>query len=51
MILEKGNIQRTIFASVTLGLEAWMYLEDESRMSQATISDLQSAIENYKRLR
>lgn len=49
VILEKGKIQVAIFASVTLGLEAWMYLEGEPGMCQATIGDLQSSIEEHKK--
>ncbi len=49
VILEKGEIRVAVFASVTLGLEAWMYLENEPGMCQATIGDLQSAIKMYKK--
>ncbi|UII19415.1 CapA family protein [Fulvivirga ligni] len=48
VILEKGDIKVALFASVTLGLEAWMYLEDEPGMCQSTISDLVSSIKVYK---
>ena len=49
VILEKGEVQVAVFASVPLGLEAWMYLDGEPGMCQATISDLQSDFELYKK--
>ncbi|UII30547.1 CapA family protein [Fulvivirga ulvae] len=49
VLLQKGDIEVAIFASVTLGLEAWMYLEDSPGMCQATISDLSKNIREYKK--
>jgi len=47
VILKKDGIEIAIFASVTLGLESWMYLEDEPGMCQATIDNLQTSIASY----
>ncbi|GAA0191787.1 hypothetical protein GCM10009122_54390 [Fulvivirga kasyanovii] len=49
VLLQKGDIEVALFASVTLGLEAWMYLEDDPGMCQATISDLSKNIREYKK--
>lgn len=48
VLINKGDIEVAIFASVTLGLEAWMYLENQPGMCQATIEDLGLAIQNFK---
>lgn len=49
VLLQKGAVEVAIFASVTLGLEAWMYLESAPGMCQATISDLSEKVRAYKK--
>ena len=48
VLLQKNGIDVAIFSSVTLGLESWMYLENEPGMCQATIQDLKEAISTYQ---
>lgn len=48
VLIRKHEIDVAIFSSVTLGLEGWMYLEDEPGMCQATIGNLKESISNYK---
>jgi poly-gamma-glutamate capsule biosynthesis protein CapA/YwtB (metallophosphatase superfamily) len=48
LILNKNGIEVAIFSSVTLPLEAWMYLPDSPGMCQATIDDLKFAISSYR---
>ena len=48
VLLRKNGIEIAIFASVTLPLESWMYLEDRPGMCQATIEDLKKAISIYR---
>jgi poly-gamma-glutamate capsule biosynthesis protein CapA/YwtB (metallophosphatase superfamily) len=48
VVLQKDGIDVAIFSSVTLGLESWMYLENEPGMCQATIQDLKGSVLTYK---
>ncbi|MBL3657269.1 CapA family protein [Fulvivirga sediminis] len=47
-ILKKGHIEVALFSSVILGLEAWMYLENEPGMCQATINDIENSVKQFK---
>ncbi|HYC87078.1 MAG TPA: CapA family protein [Chryseosolibacter sp.] len=48
MLVEKNGVRAAIFASVTLPLESWMYLEDQPGMCQATIEDLIKSIASFR---
>ena len=49
ILLEKNGMKVALFSSVLFGLEAWMYLENKPGMCQASIDDLVSRIENFKK--
>jgi poly-gamma-glutamate capsule biosynthesis protein CapA/YwtB (metallophosphatase superfamily) len=49
VFLEKNGIKIALFSSVTLPLEAWMYLEETPGMCQASIDDLVTAIATLKK--
>ena len=49
VLLQRNGVSVAVFASVTLPLESWMYLEDLPGMCQATIDDLVVAIASYKK--
>ena len=48
LILNKNGIEVAIFSSVTLPLEAWMYLPDSPGMCQASIDDLKLAVSTFR---
>jgi len=48
LTLNKNGIEVAIFSSVTLPLEAWMFLTESPGMCQATVSDLTQAVSTYR---